>query len=515
MPEKFTEKPFRKRILRTYLFISAHFITSLAIVLLAMFGISDKTRYHLSQVSPLVETVNTLSEGVNKSILLLQEWFLTMDPAIQQKRAAIWDNTIYPAAEKLSTLPGNGRYNETKLHGMLQGLQTEQWIAGDLVHMQGNEYANNIYKHRIVLIEKRIINVTTEFMTSISSRRHGHQIAEHDMQLLASAANVKAFFSYSCSDLVRFIFTGDPASEKNFRGNTETVKDNLTLLLQSQHLTENQTELIGTLKKMFSNFEHVAGNVITVRRSTRWNQAVVNYNNVIIPLYNELNKELNILLKNKTDMLRDSSEQLTQSVYNIIIIFSLIGMTSGLLIVIRARRDTLFAAKLEATILRRTEQLATLSRIDQLTGLYNRRAMEEQLNKEFSSSKRSVNPLTLVYFDIDDFKVVNDSKGHAAGDEVLRDVGASLKKVIREMDTPCRQGGDEFCIILPNCTSNDARKICERLIKEFSAKHPDIYLSIGIAELDPSVDVTPEQLTIIADDRMYLAKKEKGHQIRS
>lgn len=107
--------------------------------------------------------------------------------------------------------------------------------------------------------------------------------------------------------------------------------------------------------------------------------------------------------------------------------------------------------------------LERLGRIDGLTGLYNRRAWEEQLSVEYKRSARSGNPSVLVMFDIDHFKQVNDSYGHQAGDEVIRRVADTLREIKREPDIAGRYGGEEFGVILADTDLAGGRYFAERL----------------------------------------------------
>ncbi len=100
---------------------------------------------------------------------------------------------------------------------------------------------------------------------------------------------------------------------------------------------------------------------------------------------------------------------------------------------------------------------------DHLTGLFNRRYMEETLERELLRASRKQLSLGMIMLDVDDFKRFNDTHGHAAGDEILREVGNLLLKHVRGEDVPCRYGGDEFILILPDASREVSRERAERL----------------------------------------------------
>lgn len=178
------------------------------------------------------------------------------------------------------------------------------------------------------------------------------------------------------------------------------------------------------------------------------------------------------------------------------------------------RKTEAYARGLEEKIAERTMQLEGQAKLDPLTNLYNQRAMHETLRRELALAKRRNTRLSLVYFDIDNFKEINDSEGHLRGDEILRCIGKTMRRCIRETDIPCRYGGDEFCIILPDCNTENARMVCEKIIADFSSRHSDSFLSIGISETGGAEYIDSDALIKQADEMMYQAKKEKGSQIR-
>ena len=172
-----------------------------------------------------------------------------------------------------------------------------------------------------------------------------------------------------------------------------------------------------------------------------------------------------------------------------------------------------YAQELEIKVAERTRELQEISQHDSLTGLYNQRAMNEFLRREYAVSKRQNKAFTLAYFDVDKFKLINDSKGHFAGDEVLRHVADAMRQVCREIDVPCRYGGDEFCLIFPDTTLEAAQVVCKRLVDKFSAKVSGVTLSFGIAQAGPDQFIEPDKLLLIADRKMYEAKTQEGFAI--
>ncbi|HEX5670145.1 MAG TPA: GGDEF domain-containing protein [Sulfuricurvum sp.] len=167
-----------------------------------------------------------------------------------------------------------------------------------------------------------------------------------------------------------------------------------------------------------------------------------------------------------------------------------------------------YASALEEKVKERTAQLEELSRIDSLTGLLNVRGLSETVTRVLRASQRRSEPVSLVYIDINDFKLVNDTQGHHFGDDILRVVGASIKKVSRAEDACFRYGGDEFCIILPNCSREKAGEIyADRLREEIKSKMENVTISVGIIQAGPDEYPEAEAFLHEADQKMYLDKK--------
>ena len=166
-------------------------------------------------------------------------------------------------------------------------------------------------------------------------------------------------------------------------------------------------------------------------------------------------------------------------------------------------------------------QYATL---DALTNLNNRRQFETRLSQEIAITKRQNNPLCAMMIDIDYFKKVNDTYGHAAGDEVLRTVAGIIKEHLRESDIPARYGGEEFAVLIPFTQIAEAQKVGERLRKAVeerpitiyadteNSKEINITISMGLAEYNK--EETGEALFERADKALYEAKKNGRNQVR-
>jgi len=158
---------------------------------------------------------------------------------------------------------------------------------------------------------------------------------------------------------------------------------------------------------------------------------------------------------------------------------------------------------------RRFREARQLADLDALTNLHNRRYFHETLARECSRAHRYDRRLALVLFDIDDFKAINDRIGHLAGDSVLAAVAERVHSVVRSADVACRVGGDEFGVILPESTLNDAEQLYRRVQFAVAARpigpFDRLHLSAGIAELRREDNA--EALFQRADEALYRAKE--------
>lgn len=158
-------------------------------------------------------------------------------------------------------------------------------------------------------------------------------------------------------------------------------------------------------------------------------------------------------------------------------------------------------------------QLRRMSETDPLTGVYNRRKLVEQLQERFAEFRRYARPATLIMFDIDHFKRINDRFGHGAGDDVLCCIADICLEQLRDVDLFCRVGGEEFAALLPETDLDAATRVADRL-REAVARHSvqcaqgdvSVTVSLGVAGF-VATDALPEDVLRRADDALYQAKR--------
>nr|WP_256386707.1 diguanylate cyclase [Hydrocoleum sp. CS-953] len=167
-------------------------------------------------------------------------------------------------------------------------------------------------------------------------------------------------------------------------------------------------------------------------------------------------------------------------------------------------------------------ELNYLATIDGLTGIANRRTFQETILKEWERCQREKQPLSLVLFDLDYFKLYNDFYGHQAGDNCLQQVAQAAKNVLnRPYDLIARYGGEEFVILLPNTNQQGASSIAELIqqaIRKIAIPHKEskvssiVSVSMGIASIIPNKESSPDALIAMADKALYTAKQEGRNQ---
>jgi two-component system, cell cycle response regulator len=164
-------------------------------------------------------------------------------------------------------------------------------------------------------------------------------------------------------------------------------------------------------------------------------------------------------------------------------------------------------------------KLKELSHTDQLTGLYNRRKLEHELTLHYESYVRHSVQTSILMFDLDNLKKINDSLGHHVGDEAIRAVANILRLTLRKTDCACRLGGDEFVVALPNTECEQAIQFAKRIhehsikvLSQFSLDHTPVTVSIGVTTIMPE-DRSYEDILKRADLALYDAKNSGKNRI--
>ena len=209
-----------------------------------------------------------------------------------------------------------------------------------------------------------------------------------------------------------------------------------------------------------------------------------------------------------------------ESTYNREIVF--VGALLGLLLVlVRGATATAEAERLRhrhSQLVGQNEEYVRLAISDSLTQLFNKGYFEYRLKLECERSRRAGQPLTLIALDLDNFKQVNDRYGHAMGDELLAGVGTVIRAATRSIDCPCRVGGDEFIVILPQTDVEGAAAVAERLrrgVLEIVKKKglaTTVSVSCGISAYSPTMADTSE-LVEQSDAALYKAKQAGKNQV--
>ena len=185
-------------------------------------------------------------------------------------------------------------------------------------------------------------------------------------------------------------------------------------------------------------------------------------------------------------------------------------------------------AELEARVQSRTaeleqlnQRLQQLSEMDQLTGLANRRFLEQRLQQEWARAQRSGDAVAFLLIDVDHFKQVKDRYGHPVGDQCLKQVAQVLRSGLREAsDVAARYGGEEFCLLLPQTDSSGAQVVAERIRQKVEACELDangipfkVTISVGVCAAIPGVNNTIAQLIKQADDVLYRSKQSGRNRV--
>lgn len=170
---------------------------------------------------------------------------------------------------------------------------------------------------------------------------------------------------------------------------------------------------------------------------------------------------------------------------------------------------------------RSVAELSQLVRTDSLTGLANYRYFNNALEQEMERTLRSGQPTSLIMLDIDFFKKVNDQWGHEVGNQALVHIAGLIQQTVRKLDFPCRYGGEEFAVILPNTNLAASIPVADRLRQTIADsplpvgdKQLQMTASLGIDTFYPDEKASPEELVQRADHYLYQAKQEGRNQVR-
>ena len=183
--------------------------------------------------------------------------------------------------------------------------------------------------------------------------------------------------------------------------------------------------------------------------------------------------------------------------------------------VVRIREDRRRLKEMNARLSDLLHGAEKLARTDALTGLPNRRAFIERLSAELAHAKRNQGPVCIAYLDIDNFKRLNDERGHVEGDQFLKKVAQAIRETVRASDVAARLGGDEFAVLFTDAKRAAVEPLAHRLLARTRAlgqRYPqlDVGASVGMAWFE-SAPEGPEQLLDRADGAMYEAKSAGKH----
>lgn len=165
------------------------------------------------------------------------------------------------------------------------------------------------------------------------------------------------------------------------------------------------------------------------------------------------------------------------------------------------------------------EKMRRQAKTDGLTALANHRTFYEVLEKELWRSKRYGGQIALILIDVDNLKQINDNFGHRAGDKAIKSISRIIKGCVRQIDTAARYGGDEFAVILPNTSIEEATVVAQRMVDvvanspiKWNKEQIDMSVSIGLGQYD--ADTSPEDVTSSSDKALYVAKQAGKNTIR-
>ncbi|WP_457601016.1 diguanylate cyclase [Hydrogenivirga sp.] len=330
-------------------------------------------------------------------------------------------------------------------------------------------------------------------------------------------------------NLQKKIMSGESLSEEDYKTLSEIVKDVLTFMAKEKIIPSPQN-----YERWFRIFCYAKENNLELSKSelvdiyfdlyqVKLDKQDVESVNVVEKIAEELYEEIQKVMKNVAEHDRGISEggQKLEEMVSLSTSQDIQKVLNRIMHEVKGLKNVnrKFIKKLEeqrAEMERLREELRRVkeeANIDPLTGLRNRRSFERTLSEFFRDFKKFGYPFSVIMLDLDNFKSINDTYGHIAGDKVLKEIGNILRNYLRAKDVPARTGGEEFTIILPGITKEEALMVAERLRKvianytiEYEDKKINPTASFGVAEVNEGVE-NPEDLLKIADENLYKAKR--------
>ncbi|RLJ71006.1 diguanylate cyclase [Hydrogenivirga caldilitoris] len=336
-------------------------------------------------------------------------------------------------------------------------------------------------------------------------------------------------------ELHRKIVKGEALSEEDYKVLSGIVKEVLTFMAKEKILPSPQN-----YERWFRIFCYAKENNLNLSKSelidlyfdlyqVKLEKGDLESASVVERIAEELFEEIQKVLKSVSEHDRGLSEggQRLESMVSSVQTEELQKLLNRIMHEVRGLKSVnrKFIVKLEEQrneIERLREELRRVkeeANVDPLTGLRNRRSFERALNEFYRDFKKFGYPFSLIMLDLDNFKQINDTYGHLVGDRVLREIGNILRNYLRAKDVPARTGGEEFTIILPGITKEEALMVAERLRKvisnhiiEHEGKSIRLTSSFGVAEMSENIE-NPEDLLRLADQRLYKAKREGKNKV--
>lgn len=353
-----------------------------------------------------------------------------------------------------------------------------------------------------------------------SEQRQAQRWQEHTFTVIDSLADIRVAVLSIQRGERGFLLTGDASYLEPFTAGTQMLARKVPHVRELLRDNRQQAERAGQLATMVTEYVSQARATVAEQQSGNHAAAValarISHGR---QLTNGVLGQLDQLEAVERQLLEEREVRASEAVRRADD-FQGTLMVSGLLLLVIGAYSSLAlrnAIKREQAIRAELDRVATT---DELTGLANRRELFSSLDRMIAAARRSGRPVSVAVLDIDRFKLVNDTHGHPAGDEVIRRISEMAKLLMREQDLVGRLGGEEFLIAFPDCPAHEAVAACERLRQGIAALPVllpngvalSVTISSGVAELTASDD--RKAIISRADVALYAAKKAGRDQVR-